>query len=444
MKKTIYVALLICLLLLQLVSCNSRREEIKNNQTNEAETSSVIESTPSFYEGMTTEDFLTLYDSNKITEKSHTPVINTPYYYIFTDGNTKGGQVFNKLTNSFEYLCKDPFCDHKECIFSWKNNYVAEEFVVHNNRIYVLVSSQAEILDSTQYCLYSMDLLLHDLSLVYEFPVTVEDQYVEGENGLQTSFGRNIRNLCFYDDAIYCSDFYIDSDNMISPTVYKLDLNTKEYSSFLEDTYADITSLKLYNHTLSWENIDKERVYYDLKINSYVEEYTGMQENLQFPEEYTVISWVICGESGYVMIDHTTEKFTEDPHYEYFRSEYIDDPMLTPLGSRDYPLRSGGELYKVVKNEGGQVVLESCVKMETDGIPDIIHWFCTDGKTALVKYETYMDFRNPYNPDYTVEGDSSIIDSMLGKPSIAPANYQYALIDLETGMIIRDIKPIAP
>ena len=265
MKKIICITMLICLLLTH-VSCTDRRNEIRDNQTTNSEKLNIGDDVLSFYEGMSEEDYVELYNSVQVTDKTSSSILNTPYYYIFTDGNVKGGQAFNKLTNSFENLCKDPFCDHTSCIFSEGMNYFTEEFIVYGDRIYVLVSAIPNSDSSKQYYLYSMDLLLQDLTLVYKFPITVEDQYVDGE----ATFIHGIQDLFFYDSAVYCYDFYVDADDMISPTIYKLDLNTKKYGIFLEGTYVQNGSLRLHNQMLSWKNLDEEWVYYDLNSNSYV------------------------------------------------------------------------------------------------------------------------------------------------------------------------------
>ena len=86
--------------------------------------------------------------------------------------------------------------------------------------------------------------------------------------------------------------------------------------------------------------------------------------------------------------------------------------------------------------------MELCLKMQTDGIPDLIYSFCIDGKTALVKYETYRDFENLFNTDSEENSESDMTSGLPGFSTVTPYNYKYALIDLETGTIIRNIQPI--
>lgn len=430
MKKRIGTALLILLLLTQFVSCNSRRIAIEEKQTSNEE---ISDFSSSFYEGMSKEDYLNLYNSMQMSYQTSS-ILNTPFYYIFTDGNIEGGQAFNKMTNSFESLCKNPFCDHSACIFSWQDNQFTEEFIVHEDSIYILVSAIPNIDDSTHYYLYSTDLLLQNLTLVYEFPFTVENQYVDGES----VFVRGIQNLCFYDNSVYCQDYYIDSDDMVSPTIYKLDLDTKEYGIYLEDTYLQHGSLKLDTHVLTWKNLDGESIYYDVNENTYV---TDVLEKLPLPKDYSVNGQIMGKTFGYVTVDHTTEQYISDPFYEYYKTDYSDFSIQF-LGSRDVPLRRGGEIFRVEINEDDEVTMELCLKMQTDGIPDLIYSFCIDGKTALVKYETYRDFENLFNTDSEENSESDMTSGLPGFSTVTPYNYKYALIDLETGTIIRDIQPI--
>lgn len=428
MKKALLITLAAALLVSSFASCTNRRDEIKENQTHETETS--IETTDgsyadgSFYAGMSQDDFLSLYGEEQFTMKSYREVINTPYYYIFTTGFIPGGQVFNKLTNSMESMCKDPFCDHTDCIFSAEQKS-CEEYLVYKDRIYMLVSTQGV----GPYYLYSMDLLLQDLRLDFEFPGTLEGQDASGQSGIS----RGIRECFFYEDAMYCSDIYLDADGIISPTLYKLDLKTKEYGILLEDTYVAVLSMKQYGHILSWLDLDQERVYYDLEAGTYTEDYTPSSFDVEFPEEYKVIKHLLGNGFGYVAVDHTTEMFADDPYYAYYASQKGD--------KMDKAVRCGGEIYRMEGLDTEDIRLTPIIKLETDGIPDVICWFTTDGETMLVKYETYKDFDNPYN---TLQVSFDMLFMGLEVLYTGGPNAKYAIIDLDTGEVIKDIKALNP
>ena len=422
-----------CLFIIILLSLNcitscGRRSQIRENMTNTDDTST-LDSNNNFYEDMTNNDLKELFNSNTVMESSCTTVVNTPYYYVLMDAGVAGGQAFNKLTNSFEYICKDSFCDHEACLFSWR--WTQEQFCVYKDRIYMLASTEAYggIDPTLRFCLYSADLLFHNWELEYEFPVSVESEYEtyigeEGDVGSDTQFICSVDDMAIYDNAVYCIDYYLDTDKNISPTIYKLDLKSKQYSIFLDNTYAN--SLELYDNILSWKNEDGLRVYYDLETGCFDENCIHSSADIFLPEDYFINGKLIGKNFGYVTVDHTTTMFTDDPFFTYYQSQKNN--------FRDIPIRRGGEIFRLTTNDAGETIIDLFVKLETDGVPDLIYWFYTDGITMLVKYETYLAFPNAYNNE-----NVGIDLPGIGSIGFGNMEYKFALIDLNTGDIIKDI-----
>ena len=432
MKKSFLYGLLIATsLLIHLTACTDRRDEIAEKLTQDAGNSeSIING--DFYAGMTSEDMLSLFESNSVLEapSSGMNLVNTPYYYIMPLANKPGGYAYSKISGEFVTLCTDPYCNHSSCIFSTSTNNYISEYGVHDGRIYYLVVYPSAELDPTDtYQLYSTDFLLRDLRMDYEFPVSIDSKYevnVEGDfSQVETDFVATIQNLCFYGDYLYYTDFMLNDERKIVETIYQLNLQTKELSVMSADIVAK--ELKLDGHVLSWIDGKRDTKYYDLNQNQYVVSSPTVIPTITLAPEYAFMSGVRggCEEYSYVTVNHTTEMFRDDPYFSYY-----NEPSGMGLTTRDLFKRQGGQIYRVRTDGRDNGVPELIITLSTDGIPDVIYWYYTDGRTMIVCYETYKDFQNEYNTDS--EETRDWFDVVSDKNY-----YKYAIVDMETGEVYK-------
>ena len=431
MKKNIFVCSLLVAasLLTCMTGCTSRRGEIAEKLTQEAENGeSALNG--NFYASMTSEDMLTLYETHSVLEAPTVGIslVNTPYYYIMPLVNMPGGYAYSKISGDFVTMCTDPYCNHSDCIFTTTQGHSIYEYGVHNGRIYYLVVYPSAEIDPTDtYRLYSTDLLFHDLRMDYEFPVSIESQYevtTEGNTAIiDSDFLATIQNLCFYGDYLYYTDYMLNDNRKIVETIYQLNLQTKELSVMSKDIVA--SELKLRGDVLSWIDGKKEPKYYDLKLNRYLDSVPVVIPTITLAPEYMSMARVVCEEYSYVTVNHTTEMFRDDPYFSYYA-------QTTGMGltMRDLFKQQGGQIYRVRTDGSDNGVPELLVTLSTDGIPDVVYWFYPDGKTMIVCYETYKDFKNDYNTDVQETGDW--LDIVTNKNY-----YKYAIVDLETGEVYK-------
>ena len=436
-KRWISFFLTALLLMTALSSCQNRRADLAERVTRD-DSSTIDPARPvDAYAHMDEAELMAYYESTAHLYNSTgaaSAFVNTPYYYIIADANLYGYQAYSKLTGQKVYLCQDSYCRHDDdaCVFSGMGNHTIEEFAVHKDRIYYLMFFD----DHNQFFkLYSTDLLFHDLRLEHEFEIMVDSQFEivtneEGDEQTKYLFQDSITNLCFYDNKVYYCSYTLTKNEKIIPTVYFLDLLTKENRIFMDDEQIR-ARLSLTGSILNWKNTewaseDEKDVYYDLETQTFVTAYVPpTQPKVKLAEGYEALgSYVIIGDSVYTSLNHLTAPFSNDPFLEYYQFE-------SPAGWRDSRyifLKGGGEIFSVKQDGSDGGVPELQFEMTTDGIPDIIYSMTTDGKTIFVKYETYLDFRNGYN-DITLDEDW-----YLGTQDTSKA-YKYAIIDLTTGEI---------
>ena len=431
MKKSFCLCglLIAASLLTCMTACTDRRGEIAEKLTQEAESGENLLN-GDFYAGMTSEDMLSLFESNSVLEAPTVggSLVNTPYYYILPLANIPGGHAYSKISGDFVTLCSDPYCNHNSCIFTITQTSFISEYGVHDGRIYYLVVyPSAEIDPTDKYCLYSTDLLFHDLRMDYEFPVSIESQYDVEEEGnithIDTDFAATIQNICFYGDYLYYTDFMLNDNRKIVESIYQLNLSTKELSVMSKDIVAK--ELKLNGDVLSWIDGKRETRHYDLKTNQYLDDVPTVIPTITLAPEYKMGVRVICEEYSYVTVNHTTEMFQDDPYYSY----YVQTTGMG-LTTRDLFKQQGGQIYRVRTDGSDNGVPELIITLSTDGIPDVIYWYYTDGRTMIVCYETYKDFKNDYNTDGQETGDW--FDIVTNKNY-----YKYAIVDMETGEVYK-------
>ena len=159
MKKRIAIVLAVLSIFTVLASCNRRdqyrdpvgtdtnTEKTSNTEkpsptTNAVGPGNVIDPSPmgvgSPYANMNTNDLEQLYYNSSFTMMSSDFVYNTPYYYIFSRGNSNdGGVAYSKLTGNMVTLCKELACSHNDCIFSGR----IDECIVLDESIYYITMS---------------------------------------------------------------------------------------------------------------------------------------------------------------------------------------------------------------------------------------------------------------------------------------------------------------
>ena len=89
------------------------------------------------YEGMTAEELYASFEQDRQRSVVNGLMLNahnTPYY-ILLDAR-KGGKMYSKLTGQVMTICKDPLCQHTDCIFG---TYTASagDVQVSGDRIYI-------------------------------------------------------------------------------------------------------------------------------------------------------------------------------------------------------------------------------------------------------------------------------------------------------------------
>ena len=435
MKKLITLLLSALLLALPLTACRDRRGALKEHMTDQTE-QIPVDTPVQVYKNMTQGQLEAEYQSDRVLYAPTVldSIVDIPCYYIFKSSSQPGGLAYSKLTNTFITLCRDPFCKHEDpwsCIFSGEGANYISEIHVFGDRVYFLV--ERLVGHNHVGYLYSTDYLLNDLKLEYEFPVMVESQYeaIETDYGIQYEYSHNsfMCNVIFYGDLVFYNDFTLDQNETIIPTVYTVDLSRGQEAQptvWKKDLYAQ--SCKLYGDVLGWLNEDNEWVYYDLVADKYLPDYVKPDYNVTLAEGYKRGIQLVCEEYAYVTVQHTTTMFQNDPHFQYYTTAYEMN------GARPLFQRQGGDIYRVKTDKSDGGVPELIASLTTDGYPDLLYEFYTDGKTLIVKYETYKDFQNEYNQEIVIEGE---MDEWLVEMGayVSPNAFKYAIIDLTTGEI---------
>lgn len=435
MKKLIIIILAALLLVLSLTACQNRRGALKEHMSDQTE-QIPVDTPVQVYKNMNQEQLEADYQSDRVL---YAPtvldgIVDIPCYYIFKSSSQPGGLAYSKLTNTFTTLCRDPFCKHEDtwsCIFSEEGANYISEIQVYGDRVYFLV--ERLVGHNHVGYLYSTDYLLNNLKQEYEFPVMVESQYeaIENDHGIQYEYSHNsfMCNVIFYGELVFYNDFTLDQNETIIPTIYTVDISKGEDAQptvWKENLYAQ--SCKLYGDVLGWQNEDNEWVYYDLATNKYLPDYTRPDYNVTLADGYKRGIQLVCEEYAYVTIQHTTTMFQNDPHFKYYTTAY------EMSGARPLFQRQGGDIYRVKTDGSDGSIPELIASLTTDGKPDLIWGFYTDGKTLIVEYETYKDFQNEYNQELNLDNPTDQMFVEMGA-YVSPPAKKYAIIDLTTGEV---------
>ena len=442
--KKLSILLAIVSLMIVVTACNRRdkyrnpeltgSEEVSSGTVTGADSDTNLpqgEGNP--YQNMTAEELLTLYQETPEHSRISTPhAFDTPYYYIFaSDTAYTGGQAYSKLTGQIVTLCKDMTCSHKgedSCLFK---DEIAECFVM-GNRVYILVSSI-----SAGYKLYSLNLMLDDVELIYEWENTDSPSRFSTYNGKIYMMGsmvsedQNVTRALFVlnPQTKTCAfameeHFTFQSGSFINGILYytnqdgslwQCDIATNAHAcllpaSLLNLEQGDVRFIVSGSYSSLHLNVRKQSLvknrmlYYDVNTGNIVQDQEVITE-----KKGRLLGWTDKGQ--YCLLNHDTIEYEDDPHYTYYTDR------LNGLVNN-----SGGKIWFRQSGEDEWTLLAS---LKTDDIPDAIRYVAAmDAKSMLVAYSTYKDFDNVYNGyQKNTEEDLCI---------------RYAVIDLETGAVYKN------
>ncbi|MBQ7911508.1 MAG: hypothetical protein IJ363_12080 [Clostridia bacterium] len=375
------------------------------------------------YEGWTAEELYASFmeDQERSVYNNTNDIFgNTPYYVILDV--QYGGSMFSKLTGQVVKICKDPLCDHEDCIFS-NSTVLMRSCQVVDDRCYVVVTRSKEGIRTT--CMYSFDLLMTDAKLVCEW-----------------SGADSPKKVYIYKDKLYYSVEMKFDDGQYGKVTMVYDMKEKTTSPLREEpvrcsvilhqgayewyTVCEDGSLRRYNLDTGKDEVivgashlnpeAGEMEFRFLGVSGqtvYVRKVTIGQDVNMFQydmgtgklQEIEGSAPLIYDGTCYQQVRHDVDAYKDDPHYEY----YCND--------NDVATRYGGKYFRV-DTETGE--LHEIVSLSTDGIPDsITDLIFLDKKFLMIQYQTYKDFLNPYSP-MLKEWDES---------------RRYVVVDMETGTV---------
>ena len=367
------------------------------------------------YEGWTAEELYASFmedQERSIYNNINDKFGNTPYYVIL--GVQYGGSMFSKLTGQVVQICKDPICDHKDCIFSKLTSTMLMCQVV-DDRIYIAMDGREE-----GYIMYSFDFLMNDAKMVCEWSDYPQSIHIYGDkvyyitdikfdNG-QYGYGAMTYDMeekttaPLWENAKAC--YVVEFDNGFAWYTPKEDGSLRRYNL---DTGEDEVILPgdLLNHeegevAFIFQGISDTTVYFEKWLVN-----GGHSNALQLNKETGVIQDTgdriirVYHDRFYVGIAHNVDAYENDPHYEY----YCNGCFL------------GGKFFEKDLDTGELYIITSLC---TDGRPDCIEDFLfLDGHFVMIQYQTYKDFKNPYSPNL---------------PEWARSR-RYVVVNLETGAV---------
>ena len=375
------------------------------------------------YEGWTAEELYASFMEDQERSVYNNPNYvfgNTPYYVILDV--QYGGSMFSKLTGQVVKICKDPLCDHEDCIFSNTTCYMQLCQVV-DDRCYITVNDYKDGILTTR--MYSFDLLMNDAKKVYEWSDTDSP-----------------KNVYVYKDKIYYSAEIKFDDGQYGQSTMVYDIKEKTTSPLREQpirctaiwfegayewyTLREDGSLKRYNLDTTKDeeiisgtllNLEEGEIGFffmgstDQTVyvkKSLVAGITGTfrydMETGELQEIGGITPFIYDG-TYYQVVLHNVDEYKDDPHYEYY------------CNSTAGQTRFGGKFYRTDEKTGE---LHEVVNLRTDDIPDsLTDFLLLDGKFLMIEYQTYKDFKNPYSPSI---------------PEWARSE-RYVVVNLETGTV---------
>ena len=370
------------------------------------------------YEGWTAEELYASFmedQERSIYNNVNESFGNTPYYVILDV--QYGGYMFSKLTGQVMQICKDPICDHTNCVF---NNHTARmrSCQVVDDRIYMVLHQARE----NKYVMYSFDLLMSDAKMVCEwsdFPQNIhvyQDKvyYITEmmlDNG-QYGYGAMTYDMTgkttapLWARAVPCYSIGYDHafawyTPMEDGSLHRYNLDTGEDEVILSGDLLNRVEGEVAFRFLAVSN---SMVYFEKWIaNGNFSNFLQYDMEAGGIQDLGVSAVYIYNESLYVEIPHDTDSNRDDPHYDY----YFNNSFLT---------KYAGRVFEKDANTGKlNIVVQLC----TDGIPDcIVNNLFMDGHFVIIEYQTYKDFNNHYSPSL---------------PGWAKSR-RYVVVELETGV----------
>ena len=315
---------------------------------------------------------------------------NTPYYVILD--SQYGGCMFSKLTGQVMRICKDALCQHETCIFN--NNCFLRSTQVVDDRIYLLIQDAIQL----KYRLFSFNLMLDDAKMICEWDtepkslyiyqnkmyyfVPVKNNDLYGYSAMVADLNDGIGRL-LWDEAFLCrmqsfNGEYLWYTSLDNGALYRYNLNTAIHEQVLSHEMLNVEQGELYYSFHAYAN---NTLYYRIAYADYSMKYQQM--NLTSREIQSWDNSHIYDGYHYFVVDHSTDEYIQDQHYEY----YCTDNSF------------GGELYRVGQD---METKELVVKLTTDSIPDQFSqykygYLFMDKKFVLICYQTYKDYPNIYN-----------------------------------------------
>ena len=376
------------------------------------------------YEGWTAEELYASFmeDQERSVYNNVNDVFgNTPYYVILN--GQYGGAMFSKLTGQVVTICKDPLCDHENCIFS--NLVFFKSCQVVDDRCYILLEGfKGDVFTSS---LYSFDLLMNDAKLVYtwkemdcpsEVYVYRDKIYYDAEIKFDDGQYRNItmvydikeetvsplreesvRYVVSWHRGVY--EWYGREDG----SLWRYHLDTGEDEEVISTAYLNREEGELGFHFTG--SVDQAvYVQKELSTGAWSRILRYDMETGQLQEMDGSTTFIYDG-NFYQGVSHRVDAYKDDPHYEY----YQNPENLTSVGGTMW----GGKWYRYDMQTGEREVI---LDLRTDDIPDNLDEFLfLDGKYVMVQYQTYKDFPNVYSPTLPLWATSE----------------RYVVVNLETG-----------
>ena len=324
---------------------------------------------------------------------------NTPYYVILDA--QYGGSMFSKLTGQVVKICKDPLCDHEDCIFS-NSTVLMRSCQVVDDRCYVVVTRSKEGIRTT--CMYSFDLLMTDAKLVCEWSgadspkkvyiykdklyYSVEMKFDDGQYGKVTMVYdmKEKTTSPLREEPVRCSvilhqgayEWYTACEDG-SLRRYNLDTGKDEVIIAASHLNSEAGEMEFRFLGVSGQIVYVRKAIIGQDVNMF--QYDMGTDKLQ---EIEGSAPLIYDGTCYQQVRHDVDAYKDDPHYEY----YCND--------NDVHARNGGKFFRVDKETGE---LHEVVSLSTDGIPDsLTDFILLDKKFLMIQYQTYKDFMNPYSP----------------------------------------------
>ena len=265
-----------------------------------------------------------------------------PSRYVLFDVQY-GGHMFSKLTGQVIPICKDPICDHKDCIFSKLTSQLCMCQVV-DDRIYITTDGKEE-----GYIMYSFDLLMNDAKVVGEWSDYIQNMYVyrdkvyyitgvDLDNGL-TGYGAMTYDMKekttapLWEQSELCYTICFDGgyawySPRESGSLRRYNLDTGEDELIIS---GDLLDREKGESGFVYDSGGEKIAYVEKWIfGGYFEYYVLDMETGELRERN--IDALEYDGNTYVEIRFDREEYKDDPHYEYYFNNTTDG-----IGHRQVP-----------------------------------------------------------------------------------------------------------